>query len=247
MHSARRTTYQRPPSLRAADDPRVWSCRQARLESKTVSGGSASRNVRGETVSEHQRFTAPDDGELLYRLSRGDEPAYRLLHNRHQAPVFRTSLVLMRTTWDAEEVAATAFFELWRKRDKVRVVDGSVLPWLLATTSFAAKNSQRARRRYNRLLSQIPRESDVPDHADDVAHAMDALKISHKVREALQQLNSRDASVVILCMLHELPIAEAAVALGIPQGTVKSRLHRVKVRLRGTLDEYAPRSEEANA
>ena len=189
----------------------------------------------------------PSDGELLFRLSRGDEPAYRLLHDRHQTPVFRLSLVLMRTSWDAEEVAATAFFELWRRRDKVRVVDGSVLPWLLATTSFAAKNSLRSRRRYQRLINSIPHHGDVPDHADDVARAMDSLKISQNVREALQNLNPREASVVVLCVVHKLPLSEAAVVLGIPEGTVKSRLSRVKARLRGDLHQYAPRSEEANA
>lgn len=189
----------------------------------------------------------PSDGELLYRLSRGDEPAYRMLHDRHQMPVFRLSLVLMHTSWDAEEVAATAFFELWRRRDKVRIVDGSVLPWLLATTSFAAKNSLRSRRRYQRLLHRIPHDGDVADHADEVARAMDSLKISASVREALRQLNPREASVVVLCIVHELPLAEAAVVLGVPEGTVKSRLSRVKARLRGDLYEYSPRSEEANA
>ena len=198
-------------------------------------------------MPEYRESRAPDDGELLFRLSRGDEPAYRLLHDRHQAPVFRMSLVLMHTTWDAEEVAATAFFELWRKRDKVRVVDGSVLPWLLATTSFAAKNSQRSRRRYQRLLNRIPHDGDVPDHADDVARAMDSMKISKSVRDALLQLNQREASVVILCVIQELPLAEAAIVLGIPEGTVKSRLFRVKTRLRGVLHEYAPTAEEARA
>lgn len=198
-------------------------------------------------MSDSTEARTPDDGELLFRLSRGDEPAYRMLHNRHQAPVYRMSLVLMRTTWDAEEVAATAFFELWRKRDKVRVVEGSVLPWLLATTSFAAKNSLRSRRRYQRLLSRIPHDGNVPDHADEVAQAMDSLKISDRVREALLQLNQRDASVVVLCVVHELPASEAAVVLGIPEGTVKSRLSRVKTRLRGALHDYAPKTEEATA
>ncbi|MGJ0390066.1 RNA polymerase sigma factor [Microbacterium sp. CGR1] len=189
----------------------------------------------------------PSDGELLFRISRGDEPAYRMLHDRHQMPVFRLSLVLMHTSREAEEVAATAFFELWRRRDKVRIVDGSVLPWLLATTSFAAKNSLRSRRRYQRLLHRIPHDGDVPDHADEVARAMDSLKITENVREALRELNPREASVVILCLVHEVPIAEAAVVLGVPEGTIESRLSRVKTRLRGELHEYAPRPEEANA
>ena len=194
---------------------------------------------------------SPSDGELLFRLSRGDEPALRMLHDRHQSPVFRLALVLMRTSRDAEEVAATAFFELWRRRDKIRVVDGSVLPWLLATTSFAAKHTLRSRRRYHRLLDRIPHDGDLPDHADEVARAMDELKISEHLREALRRLSTREASVVVLCIMHELPIAEAAVVLGVSEGTVMSRLSRVKARLRAELDEYAsasaPASEEANA
>ncbi|WDH79296.1 RNA polymerase sigma factor [Microbacterium esteraromaticum] len=187
------------------------------------------------------------DGELLFRLSRGDEPAYRLLHDRHQATVFRAALVLMRTTWDAEEVAATAFFELWRKRDKVRVVDGSVLPWLLATTSYVAKNSLRARRRYQRLLNRIPHDEDVSDHADNVARAMDTLEISAQIQQALLELNQREAGIVMLCIVRELPTSEAAVVLGIPEGTVKSRLSRVKARLRGRLDHLAPTASEMRA
>lgn len=197
-------------------------------------------------MPEYPASRSPDDGELLFRLSRGDEPAYRLLHDRHQASVYRVALVLMRTTWDAEEVAATAFFELWRKRDKVRLVDGSVLPWLLTTASYAAKNSLRSRRRYNRLLSRIPHSGYVPDHADEVARAMDTLRISTNVREALLELSPRERNVLLLCVVHELPVSETAVLLGIPEGTVKSRLSRVKARLRHTLHRYAP-AEEANA
>ena len=198
-------------------------------------------------MPEFKPQSAPSDGELLFRLSRGDEPAYRLLHDRHQAAVYRLALVLMRSTWDAEEVAATAFFELWRKRDKVRLVDGSVLPWLFATTSYAAKNSQRSSRRYQRLLSRIPHDGDVPDHADEVAHAMDVLHISGDVRDALLKLPARDASVLVLCVIHELPMHEAAVALGIHEGTVKSRLSRVKARLRGALERYSPTTKEVQA
>lgn len=201
---------------------------------------------RGEAVSENAETRTPHDGELLFRLSRGDEPAYRMLHDRHQAPVWRMSLVLMRTTWDAEEVAATAFFELWRKRDKVRVVDGSVLPWLLATTSFAAKNSLRSRRRYQRLLARIPRDADVPDHADEVAQAMDSLRISSDVREALLHLNQRDASVVILCVIRTTYLGGSGRARhtrGDGQVPVVAREDPPA----GSASWYAPTTEEANA
>lgn len=198
-------------------------------------------------MSEGRTLDPPTDGELLYRLSRGDEPAYRWLHDRHQMPVFRLALVLMPTSRDAEEVAATAFFELWRKRDKVRVIDGSVLPWLLATTSFTAKNSSRSRQRYQRLLRGVPHDDHVPDHADEVARAMDSMDITEEVRRELLRLSPRDASLLVLCVIHELPVAQAAVVLGVPERTVRSRLARVRARRRGELQEYSPTAEEATA
>ncbi|WP_230104016.1 RNA polymerase sigma factor [Microbacterium sp. Bi121] len=191
--------------------------------------------------------SASSDGELLFRLSRGDEPAYRLLHDRHQAAVFHVALLLLRSTRDAEEVAATAFFELWRKRDKVRVVDGSVLPWLIAAASRTAKNGVRSRRRYRGLLKRIPHAGEVTDHPDEAASAMDALNVSHHVRSALLQLSARDASVVVLCVVQGLSTADAAVVLGASEGTVKARLSRARARLHATPDRHLPRAEEASA
>lgn len=187
------------------------------------------------------------DGELLFRLARGDERAYRQLHDRHATAVYRVALVLVRKPWDAEEVAATTFFELWRKRNNVRIVDNSVLPWLLTVTSFVAKNQLRTMRRYGRLLSRIPYDGPALDHADEVVRAMDALRVSEDVRTALRQLNPRDASILLLTVVQELPMKDTALALGIPEGTVKSRLSRVKARLRVSLRQYASPAQEADA
>lgn len=187
--------------------------------------------------------TVAGDGELLFRMSRGDERAYRQLHDTHGGAVYRAALMLVRKPWDAEDVAATAFLELWRKRADVRLVDDSILPWLLTVTTFAAKNQLRSTLRYSRLLSRIPDDGPAPDHADDVVASLDGLRVSHDVRSALRALNSRDASVLLLCAVHDLPVKDAALALGVPEGTVKSRLSRVKSRLRVSLRSYAPSAE----
>ena len=73
---------------------------------------------------------------------------------------------------------ATAFLELWRRRDTVRVVEGSVLPWLFVTMTNAARNSGRASLRYRKLLSSLQRseqatatgrDSQFQDAMDDAA------------------------------------------------------------------------------
>jgi RNA polymerase sigma-70 factor (ECF subfamily) len=187
------------------------------------------------------------DADLLFRLSRGDEVAYRELFRRHERATYRVALVMMQSTWDAEEVVASTFLELWRKRDAVRLVDGSVLPWLLTVLSFMAKNHQRGTRRYRKLLARVPHAGTEPDHADEVARTVDALPVTAAVREALAELDARDASILLLCVVQELSTRDAALALGIPDGTVKSRLSRVKARLRSRLDAYAPTPKEAGA
>lgn len=187
------------------------------------------------------------DADLLFRLSHGDEVAYRELFRRHERATYRVALVMLQSTWDAEEVVASAFLELWRKRDAVRLVDGSVLPWLLTVLSYIAKNHQRGTRRYRRLLAKVPHAGTEPDHAEEVARTVDALPVTAAVQEALAELDARDASILLLCVVQELSTRDAALALGIPDGTVKSRLSRVKARLRSRLHAYAPTPKEAGA
>lgn len=186
----------------------------------------------------------PSDSQLLFQLTRGDEKAFRELFRRHERAAYRVALALVRTTWDAEEVVGNAFLELWRKRESVRIVDDSVLPWLFTTISFAARNQVRGRLRYQRLLRRAPTTGVQHDHADEVARVVDAVRISQDVQDVLATLNARDTAVVLLCIVQELSSQEAAVVLAIPEGTVKSRLSRVKGRLRTSLNQYAPRVGE---
>ncbi|MDQ1129428.1 RNA polymerase sigma factor (sigma-70 family) [Microbacterium sp. SORGH_AS 888] len=186
----------------------------------------------------------PSDAELLFRVSRGDEGAYRDLIHRHEASCYRVALAMTRTTWDAEEAVGSAFAELWRRRDRVRLVDESVRPWLLTVVSFAAKNQLRGLGRYRRLLAKVPREDAVPDHADEVARLLDGAVIGREVRDALARLRAVDAALVVLCLVEGLTMREAALATGVPEGTVKSRLSRAKARLRQDLAHVAPAVQE---
>ncbi|NHB83951.1 hypothetical protein G7085_02790 [Tessaracoccus sp. HDW20] len=75
-------------------------------------------------------------------------------------------LRLVDRTADAEDAVAVAFLELWRRRDAVRVVQGSVLPWLLVTATHATRNLSRSSRRYRALLDRLPRPAEARDVAE---------------------------------------------------------------------------------
>ena len=76
------------------------------------------------------------------RQNEGD--AFGQLFDLHRHRVFARALGLMENWHDAENVTAAAFFELWRRRRAVRIVHGSVLPWLLVTTVNLARNGRRS-------------------------------------------------------------------------------------------------------
>lgn len=167
-----------------------------------------------------------DDAGLWRRVRAGEEPALGALFDRHEARLFRHACRLLTVREDAKDAVTIAFFELWRKRESVRLVDGSPLPWLLNTVSHAARNIERSGRRYRALLARTPAagHSDAPVASDETG-----------VLAALKRLPPREQSVLVLTVLEGYPERAAAETLGIPVGTVKSRLARAKAKLRNEL------------
>lgn len=169
------------------------------------------------------------DDELYWeQASAGDGDAFGVIFDRHRARLYRHSRGLAPTFSDADDVVALTFLEAWKKRDAVRFVDGSMLPWLLRTATFTANNLTRATRRYRATLNRLPVDGHHPDHAEAVGDG-DALT-------ALRQLSTLDQQVITLCVLEGLTIEESARVLGVRVGTIKSRLSRAKARLREQFD-----------
>src|SRR6478735_11743522 len=95
--------------------------------------------------------------QVLWEAARGgDATAFGVIFDLHRDRAFRHAYRLLQDIDDAEDAAAIGFLELWRRRDDVRVVDGSVLPWLLVTVTNTTRNLRRGRRRYRQLLMALP-------------------------------------------------------------------------------------------
>lgn len=86
-----------------------------------------------------------DDASLWERVLAGDEAALAALFDRHEARLFRHARRLLTAREDAKDAVTIGFFELWRKRESVRLVDGSPLPWLLNTVSHSARRRSASR------------------------------------------------------------------------------------------------------
>ncbi len=182
-----------------------------------------------------------DDTTAWHAACAGDGAAFGLLFDRHHARVRRHAARLVVAAADVDDVAASAFLELWRRRASVRLVRGSVLPWLLVTTTNLARNAARSTRRYEAFLSRLPRPDDARDVADDVLDR----QADPRLVASLRGLSATDRRLVALVGLDGLALADAAEAVGVSVPAAKSRLHRARARLRAalpqpTLEEVAP-------
>jgi RNA polymerase sigma factor (sigma-70 family) len=180
-----------------------------------------------------------DELAIWERACAGDGAAFAFLFHTHQARVYRRAVTLVVRVHDAEEITAAAFFELWRKRKSVRLVDGSVLPWLLVTTVNLARNQRRGAGRYRQLIDSLPRDDAV--NAESVAVAnVEAELLGVRLTEALGRVSAIDAALLVLTVLDELSIVDAAKAIGLKPGTARMRLHRARLRLQADLADERP-------
>lgn len=156
----------------------------------------------------------------------GEGEAFGRVYDRHLERVQRHCRRLVDRTEDADDLVAITFLEAWRRRGSVRFVDGSLLPWLLVTATNAGRNLRRSARRHRALLERL---------ANEPSHHPTELEDSDDMRRALARLSVRHREVVALCVLEGFSEREAAAALGVAPGTIKSRLSRAKAELRSTI------------
>jgi RNA polymerase sigma factor (sigma-70 family) len=178
------------------------------------------------------------------RIRDGDPDAFGALFDEHSGQVYNLALRLTGEWASAEEVVSLTFLEAWRRRASVTADGESLKPWLMAIAVNVTRNRARAARRHRAALARLPRASVVPDFADELAGRIDDTAQLARVRAALRTLRPAERDVVALCVWSGLDYAAAARALGIPVGTVRSRLSRARARLRQSAGELADASEQ---
>ncbi|SNT65605.1 RNA polymerase sigma-70 factor, ECF subfamily [Asanoa hainanensis] len=170
------------------------------------------------------------------RVRAGDPDAFRELFDEHARSVYNHGFRLTGSWSVAEEVVSLTFLEAWRLRDRVDGDgDGSLRPWLLGIATNVARNVRRAARRYDVALARLPAPRAVPDLAEEVTDRLADQERITALRAALSALRAPEREVLALCVFAGLDYAEAAQALGVPLGTVRSRLSRARKRLQEPL------------
>lgn len=180
-----------------------------------------------------------DETEIWERARADSGEAFADLFRRHRDAVFRRASALVDRAHDAEDATAVAFFELWRRRKSVLLVDGTVLPWLLVTVGNTARNQRRGGVRYRRLLAALPR-SEARDAEHEAVTSMETEILGIRLREALSGLDPKDAALLTLTALDGLTVADAAPLVGLKAGAARTRLMRARRRLQQDLGPNPP-------
>ncbi|MFF7341779.1 RNA polymerase sigma factor [Streptomyces sp. NPDC008163] len=181
------------------------------------------------------------------RIRAGDRQAFAALYEEYARPVYNHAYRLTGDWSAAEEVMSETFLAAWRTRQSVEPEGDSLLPWLLGIATNKARNANRGTGRRLAFLARRPAPEPVADIADATAGQVDDARRLAAVRQALDGLRRQDREVLALCVWSGLDYAEAAEALGVPVGTVRSRLSRARERLRRLTDDRLARERNDNA
>ncbi|MFE9428053.1 RNA polymerase sigma factor [Kitasatospora sp. NPDC006697] len=166
------------------------------------------------------------------RLRAGDQSTFGELFDDHAQALLGYAARTLGDRTAAEDVVSLTFLEAWRLRATLRPEGEDVRPWLFGIATNVLRNTTRAARRHRAALARLPAREAVPDFAEELAGRLDDTARLAAARRALDRLRRAEREVFVLCVWSGLGYAEAAEALGVPVGTVRSRLSRARGRLR---------------
>ena len=176
------------------------------------------------------------EAELLLRAGRGDEAAFLLLYERHRTPVFRFACRMLGSEAQAEDVTQECFLSILRRPEAFRAERASLRTYLCAIARHLALKQLRKRGQETLLddPSDLAGGSGGGDGADPLRRVVEA-EAADAVRAAVLALPPLQREAVVLFEYQEMSLADVAAVCETDVGTVKSRLHRARERLRRTL------------
>ena len=171
----------------------------------------------------------PDDAQLI-RASLRDPNVFHDVFERHHDAVRR--YLQRRAGADAgEELAAQTFEEAFRNRSRFDAAFTDARPWLMGIATNLLRHHYRAEAARLRVLERAARMAPTVG-VDDPDARIDAGIAARVLARRLQEMSQGERDIVLLYAWADLTYAEIALALDLPIGTVRSRFHRIRGRLR---------------
>ncbi|MDK9698213.1 MAG: sigma-70 family RNA polymerase sigma factor [Siculibacillus sp.] len=172
-------------------------------------------------------MTTTSDEELLQRIAAGDRLAMRVLFSRHQLRIHRFVLRVVRDEAVAEDAVSDTFLDVWRQAGDFSG-RSQVTTWLMSIARFKALSALR-RRRETGLDEEWA--AGIPDAADTPEVISQKADKGAVIRLCMERLSAEHREVLDLVYYHEASVEEVAEIVGIPEGTVKTRLFHARKKL----------------
>lgn len=178
--------------------------------------------------------SAVSDEELMSRVERGDVDAFDMLYDRHAAYVNGVCFFFLRSVEESEDVLQEIFVRLWQGGVRYDVRRGRLRTWLYSI----AKNRCLDRLKGDaRRTTKIPLLEDAGESTSAGPEAeIQAVEDRRKVVSALADLPPLQREAIEQCFFRSPTYREAAASLGIPEGTLKSRVRLAMNKLAAKLD-----------
>ncbi|MGD0705484.1 MAG: RNA polymerase sigma factor [Trebonia sp.] len=195
-------------------------------------------------------LAGPDAGRLddasVIRLSLAEPERFETLFQRH-APVIQRYVVRRLGADAADDIVAETFLLAFRQRADYDTDRGNVLPWLYGIATNLLGRHRRDEIRQYKALARSGTDPVTAPFTDQVDERVTAAAASRRLAEALAGLKPAYRDALLLVAWGGLSYEETAGALGIPPGTVRSRISRARADLRRTLGDLAPDSAAPNS
>jgi RNA polymerase sigma-70 factor (ECF subfamily) len=204
--------------------------------------------------SEEARLASLEaDRELLQAVLAGDGTAYRGLVEKYQTRVYGMVFGMLRNREDARDVTQEAFVKAYRSLDSFRL-ESSFYTWIYRIAmnlaiDFTRKRKRRETTSYDEAIGARGEDGAIAEahHEDGPARQLERKRLFSKIMDAMQELPEDQREVILLRELEGLQYKEIADVMGIPEGTVMSRLFYARKKLQKLLSsDHAPDTREPN-
>ncbi len=171
------------------------------------------------------------DRELVAAMANGDADALRALSARYARMLGALAYRFVKDQSDAEEIAADTLWQAWREATAFDPARSSVSAWLVMLGRSRAIDRFRALRA--RKLPSSPQPEPAP--MADALSNLEAAERARMVQKAVGELEARERELLELAYFSDLTQTEIAAKVGIPLGTVKTRMRTALIKLRDAL------------
>jgi RNA polymerase sigma-70 factor (ECF subfamily) len=182
----------------------------------------------------HRGSAAADDDAAVIEGSWREPERFAVLFDRHAGHIYRY-LARRAGRQVADDLVAETFLAAFAKRDRYDIGHPDARPWLYGIATNLVGAHRRDEARQYRISQAALVEPEAPSDADRVAADVTAQAVRPLLDAALAGLPAGDRDVLLLVAFEQLSYQEVSRALGIPVGTVRSRLHRARAKVRQVL------------